>query len=61
MQTKNTMRFTLTVVAVILGAVLFKQFNFEHFRFKNNGLAVIYLAVFVTSVYLLVRTGKKSE
>lgn len=51
--------FTLSIVAIIVGVALYKQFDFESLRFKNTALAIIYLVVFVFSVYVLIKNRKK--
>ena len=55
MEKNNALTFTLTIVAIILGVVLFKQFDFETLKFKHTGLAVIYLIVFIASVFILIK------
>ncbi|MFB9078916.1 hypothetical protein ACFFLS_10545 [Flavobacterium procerum] len=51
--------FTFSIIAIILGVILYKQFDFETLKFENPILAVIYLIVFVFSVYVLVKNSKK--
>lgn len=47
--------FTMSIVAIILGVTLFKQFDFENFKFEKPWLAVVYIIAFVFSVYVVVR------
>jgi hypothetical protein len=47
--------FFLGAVAIILGVILLKQFDFETFKFEKPGLAIVYIIVFIPSVYLLIR------
>lgn len=61
METKKTFSFTLSIVAIILGVTLFKQFDFKNLRFEQPALAVIYIIVFVASIYFLVRKPKKNQ
>ena len=49
------MTFTLTIVAIIVGRALYKEYDPETGEFKNIGLALIYAIVFVASVFILVR------
>ena len=58
MKNKKTPNFFLIVVAIILGQALFKQFDFENLKFENPALSVIYIIVFVVSIYLLVKKDK---
>lgn len=61
MENKNAFRFTFTIIAIILGVVLFKQFDFEKLRFEQPALAVIYIIVFLFSIYYLVKNSKKKS
>jgi hypothetical protein len=58
MEMKKALPFTFTVVAIILGVTLFKQFDFKNFKFENTGLAVIYAIVFIFSIYFLIKNSK---
>lgn len=59
MENKGVLRFTFTIVAIILGVVLYKQFDFQNLKFKHTGLAIVYLATFVFAIYVLVKNPKK--
>ena len=37
----------LAILAIIIGAALYKEFDFETLRFKKIGLGVVYLITFV--------------
>jgi len=50
--------FTFGIVAIILGAALLKQFDFQNFKFEKPALSVVYLIVFIFSVYVLVKNFK---
>ena len=59
MKNKSLLVFTLRIIAIILGVVLFKQFDFETLTFEKPALPVVYLIVFLFSIYYLWRnTGK---
>jgi len=60
MDNKKAPNLILLIVAIILGVVLFKQFDFEKFKFQKPVLAVVYIIVFVAAVFLLVKNNKKS-
>lgn len=49
---------TLGLIAVILGVAVFKQFDFEAFKFKKTGLGILYLLTFLGVVTFLVRSRK---
>ncbi|PWB23285.1 hypothetical protein [Flavobacterium sp. HTF] len=59
MENKKSLLFVFWVIAIILGVVLYKQFDFENLKFEKPALAIIYLVVFVFSVYYLVKNSKK--
>lgn len=55
MDNKKPPVFTLSIVAIILGVTLYKQFDFDTLRFENTGLAIVYIIVFVVAVFILMR------
>ena len=59
MENKKTGSFIFIIIAVILGATLFKQFDFESLRFEKPWLALIYMVVFLLSIYFIVKNSKK--
>jgi hypothetical protein len=59
MKIKKALNPFLAMIAIILGWILFKQFDFENLTFKHTGLAIVYIVVFVISIYLLIRNYKK--
>lgn len=58
MENKKEINFFLLVIAIILGSVLWKQFNFNTFKFEKPALAALYLIVFVASIYFMVKGYK---
>ncbi|MES2063839.1 MAG: hypothetical protein V4456_18080 [Bacteroidota bacterium] len=48
--------FTFTIVAIILGVTLYKQFDFENLKFEKTGLAIVYLIVFIASIYFIIKS-----
>lgn len=55
------MRFTMTIVAIILGTALFRQFNVDTLRFDKPGLGILYLLVFIASIFFLIKGNKKTK
>lgn len=53
--------FTLSIVAIILGVVLFKQFDFKNLTFEKPGLAIVYLIAFVIAIYFLIKNAKTNN
>ena len=47
--------FILGILAIIIGVALYKEFDFETFRFKKVGLGIVYLITFVALVVVIVR------
>lgn len=60
MQNKNPLSFPMLVVAIILGVVLFKKFDFEKLRFEEPAIAVVYIIGFVIAVVFLIKTKRNS-
>jgi Kef-type K+ transport system membrane component KefB len=58
MEKKKALRFTFSVIAIILGVTLFRQFDFKNLKFENTGLSIIYAIVFVFSIYYLMKNSK---
>ncbi|TFF37226.1 hypothetical protein [Mucilaginibacter psychrotolerans] len=58
MEKKKSISFTLGIVAVILGVVLFKHFDFKNLRFQQPALDIVYLITFIISIYILGRSSR---
>ncbi len=58
MEKKKTPNFFLVIIALVLGQVLFEQFDFENLKFEKPALAILYIIVFVFSIYFLIRDFK---
>lgn len=62
MENKNNVPvFTFSIVAIILGAALYKQFDFETLKFEKPALAIVYSIVFVFSVIVLIKNFRKKR
>lgn len=62
MEKNKPLVFVFSVVAIILGVTLFKQFDFESLKFEKPALAVVYIICFLFSVYCVLRNfNKKAE
>lgn len=59
MENKKGLNFFFLIIAIILGSVLFKQFDFKNLKFQEPELAILYLIVFVASIYFLIKDYKK--
>lgn len=51
--------FTFSIVAIILGVALYKQFDFETYRFEKTGLAIVHGCIY--SVRLFYHKGLKKH
>ena len=51
--------FVFTIIAIILGASLYKQFDFETLKLEEPALSIAYLIGFVFSIYAIVGDYKK--
>ncbi len=58
MENNKTPNFFLVIIALILGQVLFEQFDFENLQFEKPALAILYIVVFVFSIYFLIKNYK---
>jgi membrane protein DedA with SNARE-associated domain len=61
MENKKASTFIFSVIAIILGVTLFRQFDFENYKFEKPGLAVVYMIVFVISVYILIKDFRNNS
>lgn len=59
MERQKALSFLFTVIAIILGMALYKQFDFQQFKFQKPALAIVYSIVFVASVVFVLRGLKK--
>ncbi|MFK7953830.1 MAG: hypothetical protein AB8B73_13375 [Ekhidna sp.] len=58
MENKKTPNFFLLVIVTILGMAIYKEFDFQSFRFDKPALAVVYIIVFVVCLVLMIRKYK---
>lgn len=59
METKKALKFTLAIVAIIVGVTLFKQFDFQYLKFEKPALAAVYSITFIGVVYFLFKGEKR--
>lgn len=53
--------FPLIIIAIVLGWTIFKQFDFESFKFKQPAMAVVYILTFFMTVYFIFKKDKDTE
>lgn len=51
----------LVIVAVILGVIILRHFEFKTLTFKDPWLDALYILVFAVVVFLLFRSKKRSK
>ncbi|UTA66187.1 hypothetical protein [Emticicia sp. 21SJ11W-3] len=60
MEKRKAPIFTLSIVAIIVGVALYKQFDFKTLQFQKPALSMVYAITFLFAVYVLIRNwGKK--
>lgn len=53
------MKYISGVFALIIGAALYEQIDFENLKFEKTGLAIIYIIGLAISLYFFVKTFQK--
>jgi hypothetical protein len=59
MENKKAPVFTFSIIAIILGVTLYKQFDFNNLKFEKPALATVYIIVFLVSIYILIKNAIK--
>lgn len=60
MENKKSVNFFLAFIAIILGWTLFKHFDFKTFKFADPYLDILYLIVFLISIFLIIKDRRKT-
>jgi hypothetical protein len=55
MQKKSSLNIIFLIIALIVGGGLWREFDTEAMKFKNTGLAIVYAATFLFSVFILLK------
>jgi predicted ferric reductase len=61
MQKLKGTSFPLLIIVIILGVVLFKEFNFDTLRFRHAPMALVYMFGLGLALYFIFRGRKKTE
>lgn len=61
MESKNPMTFTMTIVAIIVGVVLYRQIDFKTMTVEKPALALLYAITFLFAVFVLVKNFRKKN
>jgi hypothetical protein len=59
MESKKGINIFFAFIAFILGLTLFKHIDFKNFTLKDPVLDILYLIVFVISIYLIIKDFTK--
>ncbi|MCE7067060.1 hypothetical protein [Dyadobacter sp. CY326] len=57
---QNGFPVILGILAVVIGAALYKEFDFETFRFKKVGIGIVYLITFVALIVVILRNRRSN-
>ncbi len=59
MKIKIVPNFFTVVIAIILGAAIYKQFDFQTLTFEKPALAIIYIIAFIMSIGFMMKKSKE--
>jgi len=59
MEKNNSMTFTMSIVAIIVGVALYKQIDFKTMTVEKPALAVLYAVTFLIAVAVLVKNFRQ--
>jgi len=57
----DTNRASGTICAIILGIAVYRQFDFDNFKFQNLGIGILYLIGFAISLFIVYKSRQKAE
>ena len=55
MEKKKGSSFVFIIIMIIVCVALYKQFDFQNFKFEKPALAVVYAVVFVASILIIIK------
>ncbi len=59
MENRKGLNFFFLIIAIILLSALYKQFDFESYKFQNPVLAILYIIVLAASIYFIIKDLRK--
>ncbi len=59
MESKKGINLFFAFIALILGLTLFKHIDFKNFTLEDPVLDILYLIVFIISIYLIIKDYTK--
>ncbi|RQP17660.1 MAG: hypothetical protein EAS52_08045 [Parapedobacter sp.] len=60
MENKKGLLIVFIIGAIVIGAALFKQFDFQNFKLEKPALAVVYVIAFVFCISATVKNLKNN-
>jgi NhaP-type Na+/H+ and K+/H+ antiporter len=61
MESKKGLNWFFILIAFTLGLTLIKHINFKNFTLKEPALDILYIIVFLISIYIIIMDLKKSK
>lgn len=61
MENKKGINWFFVFIAFTVGLTLFKHIDFKNFTFKDPAMDILYLIVFVISIYFLIKGKNQAE
>jgi len=58
MKLKIVPNFYLVIISLIIGAALFKQFDFQNFKFEKPALAIVYIITLIICIGFTIKKSK---
>lgn len=59
MKYKIVFNIFFVIIAIIVGAALYNQFDFQNLTFEKPALAVVYIIVIIFSIGFMIKKQKK--
>ena len=58
MKYKIAPNFFFVIIVIILGAALFKQFDFQNLKVEKPALAIVYIIAFIICIGFMIKKSK---
>ena len=59
MSNKKGNLFPFVIIVIVLGMGIYKEFDFDNFKFEKPALAIVYILTFLMSVFFLFKNFKE--
>jgi hypothetical protein len=61
MENKKGINLFFAFIAFIIGFTLFKHIDFKNFTFKDPAMDILYIIVFIASIYFMIKDKDKKS